>query len=54
MHECFACGATCYCDMDDIYLPAPRDCRHVCEDEGDDLDCDDEDDDAAPRQEDGK
>jgi hypothetical protein len=28
------CGATCYCDIDDCPLPQPRDCRHVCEDDG--------------------
>lgn len=35
-HECFLCGEYCYCDLDDIDMPQPADCPHVCEPEPDD------------------
>ena len=37
MHECWECGAYCWCDMDDTMLNQPKDCRHRCA-EYDDLD----------------
>lgn len=35
MHECWQCGAYCWCDMDDTMLDQPKDCRHTCPDDSD-------------------
>jgi hypothetical protein len=35
MHDCPICGEACYCDMEDLPMPAPSYCRHKtrCENE---------------------
>ena len=32
-HECFLCGSKCWCDGDDIEMPQPSNCTHVCDDD---------------------
>ncbi len=31
MHDCSACNAACYCDMEDAETLAVEDCCHACE-----------------------
>lgn len=39
MHDCYECGAACYCDLEDhLSETQPDDCMHVCPAEEEDID----------------